>query len=143
MHAPGEPGSETWGGDSWQTGGGSTWLTGSYDHELGLLYWMTGNPAPDWNGDLRPGDNLFTCSILALDPNTGEMRWYFQFTPHDTHDWDANQIPVLLDGELGEPHALVGAAGAARAGVDREVLDAREDRPALDAPHSTDEAVGR
>jgi alcohol dehydrogenase (cytochrome c) len=98
--APGEPGSETWGGDAWQTGGGSTWLTGSYDPELDLLYWMTGNPAPDWNGDLRPGDNLFTCSILALDPATGERRWHFQFTPHDTHDWDANQIPILLDGEF-------------------------------------------
>ncbi len=109
--APGEPGSETWGGDSWQTGGGSTWLTGSYDPELDLLYWMTGNPAPDWNGDLRPGDNLFTCSILALDPETGEMRWHFQFTPHDTHDWDANQIPVLLDGTFdGRDRKLVAVA---------------------------------
>ncbi|MEZ5559187.1 MAG: PQQ-dependent dehydrogenase, methanol/ethanol family [Pseudomonadales bacterium] len=98
--APGEPGSETWQGDSWQTGGGSTWLTGSYDPELDLLYWTTGNPAPDWNGDLRPGDNLFTCSLLALDPATGAMRWHFQYTPHDTHDWDANQIPVLVDGEV-------------------------------------------
>jgi len=97
---PGEPGSETWGGDSWQTGGGSTWLTGSYDPDLDLLYWTTGNPAPDWNGDLRPGDNLFTCSLLALDPASGEIRWHFQFTPHDTHDWDANQIPVLIDGEI-------------------------------------------
>ena len=95
--APGEPGSETWQGDAWQTGGGSTWLTGSYDPELDLLYWTTGNPAPDWNGDLRPGDNLFTCAVLALDPDTGEMVWHFQYTPHDTHDWDANQIPVLLD----------------------------------------------
>jgi alcohol dehydrogenase (cytochrome c) len=66
--APGEPGSETWQGDDWQTGGGSTWLTGSYDPQLDLLYWTTGNPAPDWNGDLRPGDNLFTCAVLALDP---------------------------------------------------------------------------
>ncbi|GJM13403.1 MAG: quinoprotein ethanol dehydrogenase [Pseudohongiella sp.] len=98
--APGEPGSETWQGDAWQTGGGSTWLTGSYDPELDLLYWTTGNPAPDWNGDLRPGDNLFTCAVLALDPETGEMQWFFQYTPHDTHDWDANQIPVLVDGEF-------------------------------------------
>lgn len=98
--APGEPGSETWQGDAWQTGGGSTWLTGSFDPELDLLYWTTGNPAPDWNGDLRPGDNLFTCSVLALDPDTGEMRWHFQYTPHDTHDWDANQIPVLIDAEF-------------------------------------------
>jgi alcohol dehydrogenase (cytochrome c) len=97
--APGEPGSETWQGDDWQTGGGSTWLTGSFDPELGLLYWTVGNPAPDWNGDLRPGDNLYSCSIIALDPQSGEMKWYFQFTPHDTHDWDANQIPILIDAE--------------------------------------------
>ena len=95
--APGESGSETWGGESWQTGGGSTWLTGSFDPDLDLLYWTTGNPAPDWNGDLRPGDNLFTCSLLALDPDTGEIQWHFQYTPHDTHDWDANQIPILVD----------------------------------------------
>jgi alcohol dehydrogenase (cytochrome c) len=106
--APGEPGSDTWGGDSWRTGGGSTWLTGSYDPELDLLYWMVGNPAPDWNGDLRPGDNLYTCSILALDPATGDIKWYFQFTPHDTHDWDANQIPILFDAEFdGEDRKIV------------------------------------
>ena len=97
--APGEPGSETWQGDDWQTGGGSTWLTGSFDPELDLLYWTVGNPAPDWNGDLRPGDNLYSCSIIALDPQSGEMKWYFQYTPHDTHDWDANQIPVLFDAQ--------------------------------------------
>ncbi len=93
----GEPGNDTWGGDSWKTGGGATWLTGSYDPELGLLYWGTGNPAPDWNGDSRPGDNLYTCSLVAIEVETGELRWHFQFTPHDTHDWDANQIPVLVD----------------------------------------------
>ena len=98
--APGEPGSETWQGDEWQTGGGSTWLTGSYDPDIGLLYWTVGNPAPDWNGDVRPGDNLYSCSIVALDPGTGELRWHFQFTPHDTHDWDANQIPILFDAEF-------------------------------------------
>jgi alcohol dehydrogenase (cytochrome c) len=109
--APGEPGSETWQGDDWQTGGGSTWLTGSYDPKLDLLYWTTGNPAPDWNGDLRPGDNLFTCAVLALDPNTGEMKWFFQYTPHDTHDWDANQIPVLVDGEFeGQQRKLLALA---------------------------------
>lgn len=109
--APGEPGSETWQGDAWETGGGSTWLTGSYDPELNLLYWTTGNPAPDWNGDVRPGDNLFSCSVLALDPDTGEMRWHFQYTPHDTHDWDANQIPVLVDGEFrGQPRKLLALA---------------------------------
>ena len=79
--------------------GGATWLTGSYDPDLGLLYWPIGNPAPDWNGDSRPGDNLYTDSLVALDVNTGEMQWYFQYTPHDVHDWDANQIPVLVDAE--------------------------------------------
>ncbi len=109
--AAGEPGSETWGGDSWETGGGSTWLTGSYDPELNLLYWGIGNPAPDWNGDDRPGDNLYTCSLLALDADTGEIRWHFQFTPHDTHDWDSNEIPVLLDLEWGgEMRQLVAMA---------------------------------
>ncbi|WP_419937841.1 pyrroloquinoline quinone-dependent dehydrogenase [Candidatus Palauibacter sp.] len=106
--SPGEPGSETWGGDSWEHGGGSTWLTGSYDPELDLLYWPTGNPAPDWNGDARPGDNLYTNCILALDPDTGEMQWYFQYTPHDTHDWDATEIQVLVDAEWeGEPRKLL------------------------------------
>jgi alcohol dehydrogenase (cytochrome c) len=95
--APGEPGSETWKGDSWRNGGASTWLTGSYDPGLNLLYWGTGNPGPDYNGDLRPGDNLYSCSLLALDPDTGTLKWHFQFTPHDTRDWDATQVPVLLD----------------------------------------------
>ncbi len=105
---PGEPGGDTWEGDAWKTGGGATWLTGSFDPELGLLYWGLGNPAPDWNGDLRPGDNLFTCSLVAIDVETGELRWHFQFTPHDTHDWDANQIPVLVDAEWeGSPRKLV------------------------------------
>jgi alcohol dehydrogenase (cytochrome c) len=98
---PGEPGSDTWAGDSWMRGAGATWLTGSYDPALKLLYWGTGNPGPDWNGDARQGDNLFTCSLLAIDVDTGKMRWHFQFTPHDVHDWDANQIPVLVDAEFG------------------------------------------
>jgi alcohol dehydrogenase (cytochrome c) len=99
--APGEPGSETWEGESWRFGGASTWLTGSYDPELNLLYWGTGNPGPDYNGDVRPGDNLYSCSLLALDPDTGKLKWYFQLTPHDTRDWDATQVPVLLDGVVG------------------------------------------
>jgi alcohol dehydrogenase (cytochrome c) len=100
--APGEPGNETWGGkDSWKTGGGSTWLTGSYDPELKLLYWQTGNPGPDWNGDNRPGDNLYTCSVLALNPDDGTIKWHFQFTPHDTHDWDSNETLVLFDDVVG------------------------------------------
>jgi alcohol dehydrogenase (cytochrome c) len=98
---PGEPGSETWGGDSWKNGGGSTWTTGSYDPELNLIYWGTGNPGPDYNGDVRPGDNLYTCSLLALDADTGKLKWHFQFTPHDTRDWDATQVPVLLDLRIG------------------------------------------
>jgi len=95
--APGEKGSETWGGDSWRNGGASTWLTGSYDPELNLLYWGTGNPGPDYNGDVRPGDNLYSSSLVALDADTGTLRWHFQYTPHDTHDWDGTQVPVLLD----------------------------------------------
>jgi alcohol dehydrogenase (cytochrome c) len=98
--APGEPGNETWGGSSWEHGAGATWLTGSYDPELDLLYWGIGNPGPDWNGDVRPGDNLYTCSVVALEPRTGKLRWHFQFTPHDVHDWDANQIQVLYDAEV-------------------------------------------
>ncbi len=108
---PGEPGIETWGGESWQNGAGATWLTGSYDPALDLLYWGTGNPGPDWNGDDRPGDNLYTCSLLAIEPATGRIKWHFQFTPHDTHDWDANQIPVLIDLEIGgRPRKVVAMA---------------------------------
>ena len=101
---PDHPDNRTWAGDSWRTGGSPTWITGSYDPELNLVYWGTGNPGPDWNGEVRPGDNLYSDSVLALDGDTGEMSWYFQFTPHDIHDWDAIQIPVLADIELeGEP----------------------------------------
>jgi alcohol dehydrogenase (cytochrome c) len=99
--SPGEPGSNTWPGDSWVHGGGATWLTGSYDPQLKLLYWGTGNAGPDWNGDSRLGDNLYTSSLVAIDIETGKPRWHFQFTPHDVHDWDANQIPVLVDTEVG------------------------------------------
>lgn len=97
---PGEPGSETWSGESWKTGGGDTWLTGSYDPELNLIYWGIGNPAPDFDGDVRKGDNLYTESMVALDADTGKLKWYFQFTPHDVHDWDAVEIPVLVDAEF-------------------------------------------
>ena len=94
---PDHPDNRTWAGDSWRTGGSPTWITGSYDPELNLVYWGTGNPGPDYNGDIRGGDNLYADSVLALDGDTGEMSWYFQFTPHDVHDWDAIQIPVLAD----------------------------------------------
>jgi len=95
--ARGEPGSETWIGKALEHGCATTWLTGSYDPEAKLLYWPTGNPCPDYNGDERKGDNLYTSSVVALDPTTGKLRWHFQFTPHDLHDWDANQPPVLVD----------------------------------------------
>jgi len=99
--AAGEIGVETWAGDSWKTGGGPTWVTGSFDPETNVLYWGTGNPSPDWNGDKRIGDNLYTCSLLALDIATGKLRWYFQFTPHDVHDWDSNHVPLLFDAKIG------------------------------------------
>lgn len=94
---PGELGHETWSGDSWKQGSGATWMTGSYDPRLNLLYWTVGNPGPDLNGDVRKGDNLFTCSVVALDPENGKLKWYYQFTPGDTHDWDANEDVILAD----------------------------------------------
>ena len=94
---PGEPGNETWGNDSWKNGAGSLWVTGSYDPELNLTYWGIGNPGPDWNPAKRPGDNLYTCSAIALDADTGELKWHFQFTPNDGMDWDSAQVPVLVD----------------------------------------------
>ncbi len=97
----GEEGAETWEGDSWKQGGGPTWVTGSYDPGANVLYWATGNPAPDWNGDNREGDNLYTNSVLALDPDTGELKWYFQFTPHDIWDYDGNTGMFLLDVQRG------------------------------------------
>ena len=110
--APGEPGSETWGpGSDWEHGGASTWVTGSFDPDLNLIYWGTGNPGPDYNGAVRPGDNLFSNSLVALDADTGAMEWYFQFTPHDTHDWDSTEIPVLFDAEInGNSRKLVAMA---------------------------------
>ncbi len=108
--APGEPGSETWPDtDTWKVGGGAPWTSGTYDPELDLLYWPTGNPGPkDFDGRDREGDNLYTASLLALRPDDGELVWHFQFTPHDEHDWDANQTPVLVDREWnGERRKLV------------------------------------
>ncbi len=96
---PGEPGHETWegGGDAWEHGGASVWVTGSYDPELNLTYWGIGNPGPDWNPAQRPGDNLYSDSVVALDADTGELEWHFQFTPNDDYDYDAVQVPVLVD----------------------------------------------
>jgi len=98
---PGEPGNETWSGDSWMRGGATTWVTGSYDPELNLLYWGTGNPGPDYDGRVRKGDNLYSDSVIAVDADTGKLKWHFQFVPHDVNDMDSNQIPILLDAEYG------------------------------------------
>lgn len=106
--ATGEKGNETWAGDSWKTGSATTWVTGSYDPDLNLVYWGTGNPGPDWNGDVRQGDNLYSDCVVALDADSGQLKWYFQFTPHDVHDWDATEIPVLADAVVrGKPRKLL------------------------------------
>ena len=93
----GEPGSETWSGGAWEHGGGSIWVTGSYDPASNLTYWGVGNPGPDWNPDQRPGDNLYTDSVVALDADTGQLKWHYQFTPNDGYDYDSVQVPVLAD----------------------------------------------
>jgi alcohol dehydrogenase (cytochrome c) len=106
--ARGEKGSETWVGNAIDHGCGATWLTGSYDPDLGTLYWGIGNPCPDFNGDERKGDNLYTASIVALDVKTGQLKWYFQATPHDTHDWDASEPLILADEQWeGRPRKLL------------------------------------
>ena len=97
--APGEFGSDSWPGESYLHGGGTTWLPGTYDPKLNTVYWTTSNAAPDFAGESRPGDNLYTACVLALNPDTGELKWYFQFTPHDLYDYDATQTPVLADVE--------------------------------------------
>ncbi len=94
---PGEKGNETWSGDSWKSGGASVWVTPSYDPALNLTYWGVGNPGPDFNPAQRMGDNLYTDSVLALDPDTGALKWYFQFSPHDPYDYDSVQVGVLAD----------------------------------------------
>lgn len=93
---PGEPGHETW-GEGWKNGGASIWVTGSYDPETNLTFWGVGNPGPDYNAESRPGDNLYSCSVIALDADTGKLKWHYQFTPADEFDWDAVQVPVLAD----------------------------------------------
>jgi PQQ-dependent dehydrogenase (methanol/ethanol family) len=93
----GDPARSTWSGDSAEFGGGPTWMTGTYDADTDTIFWPTGNPGPDYDGSIRQGANLYTCSVLALDAKTGKLKWYFQFTPHDTHDWDATETPVLVD----------------------------------------------
>ncbi len=128
--APGEPGSRTWRGDAWRHGGGATWNTGSYDPGLDLLYWTVGNPSPSYDGDARPGDNLYTNSVLALRPRTGELVWHFQFTPHDTHDWDSNQVPVLLDrADTGRPLLALANKNAFFYVLDRKTGEYLRGRP--------------
>ena len=105
---PGEPGHETWEGEDWQYGGAPVWITGSFDPEENLTYWGVGNPGPDWNAAQRPGDNLYSDSVIALDADSGELRWHFQFTPNDGYDYDAVQVPVLADMEWrGEQRKLM------------------------------------
>ena len=104
----GEPGNETWAGESWKTGSATTWVTGVYDPESNTVYWGTGNPGPDWNGDVRKGDNLYSDCLIALDPDTGAKKWHFQYTPHDMNDWDSTQTPTLVDSTVkGQPRKMV------------------------------------
>tara|TARA_B100001123_G_scaffold1412_1_gene2016 strand:+ start:26049 stop:27713 length:1665 start_codon:yes stop_codon:yes gene_type:complete len=105
---PGEPGHETWEEDDWEHGGASVWVTGSYDPDLNLTYWGVGNPGPDWNAAQRPGDNLYSDAAVALDVDTGELVWHFQFTPNDGYDYDSVQVPILADIEWdGEPRRVM------------------------------------
>src|ERR1700733_3876825 len=105
---PGEPGHETWAGDSWKHGGAAIWNTGAYDPETNLTFWGTGNPAPDWDGRTRLGDNLYSDSVVALDADTGKLKWHYQFTPHDEVNYDATQVPILVDMEWqGRPRKVM------------------------------------
>jgi alcohol dehydrogenase (cytochrome c) len=106
--APGEFGSSSWPGEAWKHGGGTTWMPGTYDPELNTIYWGTSNPAPDFDGDPRPGDDLYTDCLIALDADTGKLKWYFQFTPHDLYDYDATETPMLVDATFrGQKRKLV------------------------------------
>jgi alcohol dehydrogenase (cytochrome c) len=109
--AEGERGNETWKGDSWKRGGAPAWVTGSFDPELNTVYWGTGNPGPQMYGANRAGDNLYSDSIVALDADTGALKWHFQFTPHDVHDWDSTHTPILFNDTIaGQPRKLVAVA---------------------------------
>jgi alcohol dehydrogenase (cytochrome c) len=106
--APGDPEAASWVGKALEHGCGATWLTGTYDRETDTLVWPIGNPCPDFNGDERKGDNLYTDSVVAFDPQTGKVKWHYQFTPHDLHDWDATETPMLVDLKYhGEPRKLL------------------------------------
>jgi alcohol dehydrogenase (cytochrome c) len=105
---PGAFGSSSWPGDAYLHGGGTTWMPGTYDPELNTIYWGTSNPSPDYDGSVRPGDDLYTSCLLAIDPDTGKLKWYFQFTPHDLYDYDGVQTPVLVDRQYqGKPRKLL------------------------------------
>ncbi len=104
---PGEPGHETWEGESWKIGGAPAWITGTYDPVTNTTFWTTGNPSPSNRGEGRAGDNLYSNSLLALEPETGMLKWYFQFSKHDEHDYDATQVPVVVD--QGERHLILQA----------------------------------
>jgi alcohol dehydrogenase (cytochrome c) len=106
--APGEPGSSSWPGDTYLHGGGTAWMPGTYDPESDTLFWGTGNASPDYDGSVRPGDDLYTSCLLAIDPETGKLKWHFQFTPHDLYDYDAVETPVLVDTRYhGSPRKLI------------------------------------
>ncbi len=94
---PGQPGNETWEGESWKIGGAPGWVTGTYDPASNEIFWTTGNPSPSNRGEGRAGDNLYSNTLLVLDADTGKLKWHFQFTKHDTHDWDAVEVPMLID----------------------------------------------
>jgi alcohol dehydrogenase (cytochrome c) len=105
---PGEPGHDTWAGESWRTGGVGVWNVGAYDRETNLIFFGTGNPQPDWDGSTRRGDNLYSDSVVALDADTGTLKWHYQFTPHDELDYDSTQVPVLADIEFeGRPRKVM------------------------------------
>ena len=109
--APGEKGSESWPGDLYLHGCGTTWMPGTFDADLNTIYWGTSNPCPDFDGDVRPGDDLYRDSLVALDPDNGKLKWYFQFTPHDLYDYDATETPVLIDAVYGgQPRKLLAQA---------------------------------
>lgn len=130
----GDPGYNSWPNkDAAEHGGGGVWIPPTYDPELNLLYIATGNANPVFTGEGRPGDNLYTASVVAINPDTGKMAWYFQYSPHDTHDWDAAQVPVLIDGVVdGKPRKLL--AQAYRGGL-FYVLDRTNGKSVLTAPY--------
>lgn len=131
--AAGEPGIETWPSpEAAAKGAGGPWQPGTYDPHLNLLYIPTGNPTPSFNGYARPGANLYTCSLVALNPDTGKLVWYYQFSPHDTHDWDSTEVPVLIDGTIdGRPRKLVAMAN--RNGY-YFLLDRTDGKPLVERP---------